>query len=68
MTKWPSTVKWTNKLWHSHTMECDMVMKFKQNKQHESIYLLFHLHKVCKQAKLIYGVIIWVPLWGNYYK
>lgn len=41
---------------------------FKQNKEHESIYLLFHLHKVYKQAKLIYGVIIWVPFWGKDYE
>lgn len=41
---------------------------FKQNKRHESIYLLFHLRKVYKQAKLTYGVIIWVLLWGNYYE
>lgn len=35
---------------------------FKKNKPHKIIYLLFHLYKVHKQAKLIFGIIIWVLL------
>lgn len=42
----------------SNNMSESRKYNFKKNKPHKIIYLLFHLYKVHKQAKLIFGVII----------